>query len=115
MRSVPFSTGDVHGGFSEGRGTICMEGDEVVIELQVSFLNLIKRAPRTYRFDMTDLEEIRHKRGWLADKVTLRTRPMERVTEIPGSDDGELCLKVKRAHRRDLAQLLDRLEMWVTT
>ncbi len=114
MQSVPFATGDVHGGFSEGRGTICVEGDEVVIEVQVSFLNLIKRAPRTYRFDITDLEEVRHKRGWWRDKLIIRTRPMDIVTRIPGSDEGVLDLRIKRAHRRALDQLLDQLEMWVT-
>lgn len=114
MKSVPFSTGQVHGGFSEGRGTICVEDDEVVIEVQVSFLTLFNQAPETYRFDMTDLEEIRHKRGWLRDKLTIRTRPMDIVTQIPGAAEGALDLHVKRAHRRDLDRFLDHLEMWVT-
>ena len=114
MKSVPFSTGDVHGGFSEGRGSICVEGDEVVVEVQVAFLSMIKQAPRTYRFDMTDLEEIRHRRGWRKDKLTIRTRPMDRVTRIPGANEGALDIYVKRRHRADLDQLLDHLEMWVT-
>ena len=113
MTSVPFATGDVHGGFSEGRGAISLDGDDVVIEVKVTFLSLFDRPARAFRFDMTDLEEIRHTRRVWGDTVTLRTRPIDRVAEIPGSSDGELCLKVKRKHRRDLDRLLDRLEMWL--
>ena len=114
MTSIPFSTGDVHGGFSEGRGTICVEDDDVVIEVEVAVFGLFKRQVQTFRFDMTDLEEIGHKRGVFRDKLAIRTRPMDRVSRIPGASDGVLCLFVKRRHRRDVDRLLDRLEMWVT-
>ena len=113
VKSVPFSISNAHHGFSEMRGTVCLEGDDVVIEVQVKLLSLFDRPPQSFRFDMTDLEEIRHTRRFWGDTVTLRTRPMDRVTEIPGAADGELCLKVKRAHRADLDRLLDRLEMWL--
>ena len=114
MTSVPFSISDNHSGLSEMLGAISLEGDDVVIEMHIKFIGLFKRPSQTFRFDMTDLEEVRHTRRFWGDTVTLRTRPMERVTEIPGSADGALCLKVKRAHRPDLDRLLDYLEMWVT-
>ena len=96
------------------RGAVYLDGEDVVIEIQVKVLSLFKQPAQTFRFDMTDLEEIRHRRGFWSDAVTLRTRPMERVTGIPGSAEGALCLKVKRAHRAELDRLLDRLELWVT-
>ena len=115
MTSVPFSISNAHRGVSEMRGTVCLDGDDVVVEMQVKLLNLFKRRPQTFRFDMTDLEEVRHKRGWLSDTVTLRTQPMDSVARIPGSSGGMLHLQVKRHHRPDLDRLLDRLELWVTT
>lgn len=114
MTSVPFSVPDAHSGFSEMRGAICVEGDDVVIEIQVKFLSLFDRPSQTFRFDMTDLEEIEHKRGFWGDTVAIRTRPMDRVTQIPGAGDGKLVLKVKRSRRADLDRLLGHLEMWVT-
>lgn len=114
MQTVPFSTGDVHGGFSEARGTICLEHDEIVIEVEVSLLSMFKQDSQTFRFDMTDLEEIRHKRGVVRDTLRIRTRPMDRVTRIPGATDGSLTLHVKRRHRDAVDRLLDRLDMWVT-
>ena len=113
MKSVPFSISDDHSGLSDLRGLVCLEGDDVVIEMQIKFLGLFKRPSRAFRFDMTDLEEIRHTRRFWGDTVTLRTRPMERVADIPGASEGALCLKVKRADRPALDVLLDRLELWV--
>ena len=113
MKSVPFSISDNHSGLSELRGAVCLEGDDVVIEMQVKFLGMFKRPSQTFRFDMTDLEELRHTRRFWGDTLTLRTRPMERVADIPGAANGELCLKVRRADRPALDVLLDRLELWL--
>ena len=112
MQSVPFSVPNAHRGASEMRGTVCLEGDDVVVEMQVKLFSLFKRPPQTYRFDMTDLEEVRHVRRLWGDTVVLRTRPMDCVGQIPGASNGELHLKVKRRDRSALDALLDRLELW---
>lgn len=114
MLSVPFATGDVHGGFSEGRGQIRVDGDEVVIEVQVKVFGMFEREAQTYRLELTDLEEVRHKRGLFSDKVTIRTRPMSLIARVPGANDGALLLKVGRRHRGAVDALLDRLDLWLT-
>ena len=114
MLSVPFATGDVHGGFSEGRGAIRVDGDEVVIEVQVKVFGMFDQSARTFRFELTDLEEVRHKRGILGDKLTIRTRPMGLIGDVPGATEGALLLKFKRRNRRDVDALLDRLDLWIT-
>ena len=76
--SVPFLSNDTHGGMSMSQGTILVDDEDVVIEVEVSLLGLFKRPPRTFRFDMTDLEEIRHRRGPFRDTLRIRTRPMDR-------------------------------------
>ena len=113
MLSVPFSISDNHSGLSALCGAVRLEGDDVVIEMEVKLLNLFKRPSRSFRFDVVDLEEVRHTRRVWGDTVTLRTRPMERVTEIPGAHEGALALKVKRRDRPALDALLDRLELWL--
>ena len=113
MKSVPFSISDNHSGLSEMRGVICVEGDDIVIEMHVTFIGLFKRPSQSFRFDMTDLEEIRHTRRLWGDTLTLRTRPMDLVADIPGASAGALALKVRRADRPALDVLLDRLELWV--
>ncbi len=113
MTSIPFSISNAHRGASEMRGTVCVDDDEVVVEMQVKLWSLFKRPPQTFRFDVTDLEEIRHKRSLLGDTVVLRTRPMDLAAQVPGSANGELTLKIKRSRRREVDALLDRLDLWV--
>lgn len=114
MTSIPFKTGDVHGGFSECRGAIRVDGDDVVIETQVKLIGMFEQSAKTHRFELTDLEEVRHKRGLFRDRITLRTRPMSLITDVPGSENGALVLRVKRRHRADVDRFLDRLDLWVT-
>jgi len=115
VQSVPFEIKEVHGGFSEARGAAYVEGDALVLEVQTSLLGLFPRPPRAYRVELVDLEEVRHKRGLRRDRVTIRTRPLDRITGVPGAGQGELCLFVKRSHRAALDTLLDRLDLWRTT
>ncbi len=114
MTSVPFMTNEAHGGLTMVRGTFGVDDEDVVFEVQTSLLGLFKRAPHTYRFDLTDLEEVHHRRGLLRDTLCIRTQPMDRATQVPGSKDGTLTLRVKRQHRRDLDHVLQRLQMWLT-
>jgi hypothetical protein len=102
----------VHGGLSEAAGLIYVEGEELVIELQMKFLSLFQRAPRVYRLDLVDLDAVRYKRGLRSDRLTLRTRPLDLLAGVPGASEGELCLVVRREHRADLGRLLDRLDLW---
>ena len=97
MLSVPFATGDIHGGFSEGRGAIRVDDDEVVIEVQVKLFGLFKRPAQTFRFELTDLEDVRHRRGVFRDSLTIRTRPMETATRIPGSANGARRRSARRS------------------
>ena len=113
MLSVPFSISDAHHGLSEMRGVVYIDGEEVVVEMQVKLFNLFKRPAQAFRFDVTDLDEVRHRRGVFSDSVTLRTRPMEIAAQIPGSADGTLSLKVRRRDRRAVDALLDRLDLWI--
>ena len=113
MISLPFTTPDIDGGLSEGKGHLALDGDDITIRVEVSFLGLFTRDTKTARFEITDLDEIRHKRTVLGDRITIRTQPMDIATRVPGSAQGELVLKTKKKHRRDVDALLDRLELWI--
>ena len=91
-----------------------MDGDELVIEVQVKVFGMFDRGAQTFRFELTDLEEVRHKRNPFRDKVTIRTRPMGLIADVPGATEGALPLLFKRRHRAQVDALLDRLDLWLT-
>ena len=113
MTPVPFETDTVHGGFSEARGTIRVDGDEVVIGVQVKTIGLINGTPQSFRFDVFDLDTVECTRGLLRDRLTIRTRPMRHATQVPGGSEGCLTVSVRRKYRPALDALLDRLDLWV--
>ena len=112
MLSVPFEIQEVHGGLTEAHGAAYVDEEYLVLEVQTAFLGLFKRDPEVYRIDLTDLEDVRYKKGLRKDRVTLRTRPLDRLTDIPGARKGELCLCFARKDRAGLDVLLDRLDLW---
>ncbi|SRR5690606_37039483 len=113
MQSVPFKIDEVHGGFTEAGGAVYVDGDDLVFEIETALMGMWNRKTRTYRLDLTDLEDVRHKRTLAGDKLLLRTRPLDLLSVIPGAREGTLTLKVKRKDRRALNALLDRLDLWV--
>ena len=113
MISLPFSTLDIDGGFSEGTGLLTLDGDDIIIKVDVALMGLFTRKSETVRFEITDLDEVRHKRTPFGDRLTIRTQPPGLAMAVPGSAQGELVLKSKKKHRRDLTALLDRLELWI--
>ena len=113
MLPVPFHVGNAHRGASEMKGVAYVDGEDLVVEMQVKLWSLFKRPSQTFRIDLTDLDTVRHKRGWFGDAVTVRTRPMELAAEIPGSSDGAFCFQVKRKDRSAADALLERLELWL--
>ena len=113
MISLPFTTPDTDSGLSEVKGFLTLDGDDITIEADVMFIGLFKRQTKRVRFEITDIDEIRHKRTPFGDRITLRTQPIDLATRVPGSAQGELVLKTKKKHRRDVAALLDRLELWI--
>ena len=113
MPSVAFSTPDIHSGLSEAKGMLYVDENDVTLEIEVTHIGLIKGRSRTVQFELTDLDSVRHKRSILGDTLTIRTQPRDLVTDLPGAADGELCLKIKKKHRRDLDAVLDRMELWL--
>ncbi len=112
MRSVPFEIENVVHGFAQSKGVLRVEGEDLTFEVQTTVLGLLRHAPKTHRLDLTDLDEVRYKRGLLRDRLTIRTRPLDRITSLPGAADGELCLRIKRADREAMEAVLDQLHLW---
>ena len=115
MRSVPFEIENVGHGFARSKGVLRVEGEDLTFEVQTTVVGLLRLSSKTHRLDLTDLDEVRYKKGLLRDRLTIRTRPFDRITGLPGAADGTLCLRVKRAHRDAMETILDQLHLWRPT
>lgn len=114
MQSVPFKIDEVHGGFTEAGGCVYIEGEDLVFEVETALMGMWNRKAKVYRIDLTDLEEVGYKRSPLGHKLTFRTRPLDIISDLPGTKEGVLTLNIKRKDRAAMDVLLDRLDLWRT-
>ncbi|MEP0547705.1 MAG: hypothetical protein ABJF88_12295 [Rhodothermales bacterium] len=115
MPSVPFEIENVGHGFAKSQGVLRVEGEDLTFEVQTTVVGLLRLPAKIYRLDLTDLDEVRYKKGLLSDRLTIRTRPLDRITSLPGAADGALCLRIKRADRGAVEAILDQLHLWRPT
>ncbi len=97
------------------KGVLRVDAEYLIFEVQTTVFGFFQRTPQTYRLDLTDLDEVRYKKGLLSDRLTIRTRPLDRITSLPGAADGALCLRTKRADRDAMEAILDQLHLWRPT
>ena len=115
MPSIPFDIESDELGLSKSKGMLHVDDEHLTFEIQTTYVGYFKRAPKTYRIDLTDLDEVGYKKGLLRDQVTVRTRPLSRIAQLPGANERGLTLCVKRTHRKVLHTALDRLHLWLST
>lgn len=107
-QSIPFESADFNHGLKLARGLFKLgkEGIELEYQEQDSFVGLIKSDVKILHVSYEDLESIQFKRGWFSAKIILKTSSMELLQKLPGSEQGECILKVKRKHRDEAQQTL---------
>ncbi|MDZ7683210.1 MAG: hypothetical protein U5J63_16265 [Fodinibius sp.] len=82
------------------------EGIELEYQVQDSFVGIFKSEVKTMLVPYGDLESIHFKKGWFSGKITLKTSSLHLMQELPGSEQGECVLKVKRKHREEARQTI---------
>ncbi len=99
MNRVPFSF-DQKDGFVSVRGTVFLDGDDLVVETAQALLQLVPFGKRTYRIPADDIEYIAVEAATLR-KARLVVRPFsfEHVAGFPGETAGAIALPIGRKHR----------------
>jgi len=100
-QSIPFESVDYNHGLQRAKGILKLNSDGIELEFQVqdSFVGLIKSDVKTLHLSYDELESIEYKKGWFSAKIILQTSSMRPLSELPGNEQGECTLKVKRKHR----------------
>lgn len=100
-QSIPFESVDYHHGLKLAKGLLKLgkHGIELEYQEQDSFIGVIKSDVKTIQLPYKELEAIEFKKGWFSAKIILKTSSMELLQKLPGSEQGECTLKVKRKHR----------------
>ena len=122
MTSVPFSIGNIFGGFGIAKGVLRHDSDDLTLEFQLrdGVLGLFKSDVRTVRFPIGSIEEISLNRMWSDPlhllrrgtwQLRVRTMHLHSVVDIPGHEEDGFRLTVSRKYRKDAQALLSEVEL----
>ena len=99
--SLPFSIPGTYQGFAEVAGLATLDGDALVLEFEVkdAVLGLVRSGVEVVRLPVDDLASVSLDQSWLHADLVVRARSMRSVSEVPGSRQGQVRLRIARRDR----------------
>ena len=113
MHVVPFSIPNSTHGLSETTGIARLEKNELVLEYQVkdSVLGVIKSDVKERRVPISELVDVKYRKGFLWPSMKFYARSMSVFEDIPGHEQGELQIHFERKHRTAARRLHSSIEI----
>ena len=95
---VPFSFPDVYQGLAEGGGIATATTAGLTLEFQVkdALVGMIKSEIRKVAIPISELHSITLKQSWFRNRLLIKVRSMTTLAGVPGSDTGQVELRVAR-------------------
>jgi len=105
--SIPFEISEIHAGFSEAQGTVRVEEEFLVFNIQMITMGMFKQPAETVKIELAALSDIRIEKRIFRDRVYIRPKTNMLLEAIPGKHLGEVKLLVWRKHRTSALSLID--------
>ena len=110
---VRFSFPDVYQGFAEGGGIATATTEGLTLEFQVkdSLVGMIKSDVRKIAIPISELHSIDLKESWFRNRLFIRVRNMATLANVPGSNTGQVELRVARSDKTTAQALVSILTL----
>lgn len=115
-KAVQFQIPTVNHGLQKASGLLKLEGEELVMEFQVkdALFEVFKSDVEEITIPLRDLQSVDYKKGWFSSKIILEARSLRAFDDIPGSDQGECVLKIKRKEKKDAENLVSKIRLTIS-
>lgn len=112
-RSVPFEIPNVNHGFQVAKGLMKLRenGIELEFEVQDAFLGITSSGLKTVALPYDKLQSIRYEKGWFSARVILEATSMRVFDKVPGTEQANCTLKIKRKHREEAEHLVSKARL----
>ena len=111
---LPFFMDNLYGGFAKLNGILSVMKDMLVLEFQVKenvFGGLVKSRPKELNIHLKEIDSVEFKKNWFVANFYLRTVKLQHLDGLPGGEDGEVKLKIKRKDREKAKHLASYLAL----
>jgi hypothetical protein len=96
--SLPFSCG-IHGGVNKARGLLRLDSDAILMEYQISYLEMANSRTREARIPLADIESIALRHHWYGTRLIIIPARLQAFDNVPGLEGGELRLNIAGSDR----------------
>ena len=106
--TIPFKVPGLIAGFADGRGLAKASPSELSLEFVIkeNLLAIFKTGIREIRIPYSEIDLLQHTPGWFADKLRIRVRSLRLLSDLPGCDNGEVTLHIRRRDRSQIEDLV---------
>ena len=112
--SFAFSIRDVHHGFAEVAGLARASKYGLILEFETKYLGLLKSGVKEVGVSISEIESVNLKEGWLRTQVVVKARSLRTLTEIPGSHQGQIKLRIPRKEKEIAKQAASMLMLHIS-
>ncbi len=109
--SVVFQIDGVNNGFTEVSGLLKLGHRKLILEFQAAdaILGVIKSDLKEVEVPFESIRKFDLKKGWFSTRLTIQTKSMSDLKDVPGAKSGAVVLRVKKKDREDALALNSRL------
>ena len=97
--SFAFSISDVHHGFAEVAGLGRASKYGLILEFETKYLGMLKSGVKEVGISISEIESVSLKEGWLKTEMIVKAKGLRTLTDIPGSHQGQVKLRIPRKER----------------
>lgn len=112
--SFMFSVPDVHHGFAAVDGIARASRYGLILEFETKYLGLLKSGVKEVGISISEIESVNLKEGWLRTEIVVKARSLRTLTEIPGSHQGRVKLRVSRREKEIAKQVVSILMLHIS-
>lgn len=111
--TMPVELPEVYQGFAEAKGLVRSTPSGLVLEYEVkdAMFGLIKSDVKHLQIPLEELAEVNLTKGWFRTHMTLRTKRLQTLADLPGSSQAQITLKLARKDRSLAEQLVSFLNL----
>lgn len=112
-KAVQFEIPTVSQGFRKAKGLLKLVRGDLQFEFQVSdaFFEIISSDVEEVSIALSDLQSVEYRKGWFGAKIVLEARSLRVFEDIPGTDQAECILKIKRKDKPDAERLVSKIRL----
>lgn len=110
---LPFTIKDLEYGLKEAVGLLRFDKNHVILELQQqdAFVGALKSDVQNFNIPFSEIQDVKIDKGVFSTSVIIEGNHMASLSEIPGSKQGSLELKIDRKNKQDAERTISALNL----